>query len=605
MNYNAGWRYMPALDGVRALAVLAVVAFHYWPDVFPGGFLGVDVFFVMSGFLITGILQSEHGRTGGIDLRAFWGRRIRRLVPAVVVLVIVCSLAAWATGTGSTRQLADSVGALTWTTNLIEAFFGGSRIWLANPRTMLDHLWSLAIEEQFYLLWPLLALLLLRRVASPRARVAAVMGGVAASAALMGWIGGIHAYFRTDTRAFELLIGAALALTGVVGGGSRRPTGQTMPRSTAVRSTALALVAVGVLGVYVAFVDPLSDWMFPGGFLLLALSAAVLVAVAADPPPLVAAVLEAGPVRRLGQVSYGVYLWHIPVLRVLSPGRTNLGGLSLNLLRLVVLAALVELSFRFVEEPIRRGRVPFGGKALALGYGLAAVSLLTFIGPVRKDLERQWDPADGPPRVAAGDTRVLVMGDLLGAFIAGTIDEAPDRADDGLAVWSLADAGCPAIEDGDFREGPGPLEVDDYCDHWRERVPRAIDRFDPDVVLIAGGYWDTLELRRDGKVVAGDDLVDTYRGVIESQVEMASVGGRRVVLVQVDDWERLFGADQRNVAERASAAGAYNQALEAVVAAAGSADVDVLEVPGRATWGSVAELATETWPELLTSRAGR
>jgi len=569
---SSRWGYLPALDGVRAFAVVAVVLFHFWPDLFPGGFVGVDVFFVMSGFLITGILQAEHRREGSVDLRAFWGRRIRRLVPAVVVLVVVTAVATVLTGTGSWRQLADSLGALTWTTNIVEAALGESRIWLHNGRTTLDHLWSLAIEEQFYLVWPPVALLLLRRLRAPRVRVAVVAVLIVASAAAMGWIGGVHAYFRTDTRAFELLAGAALALAG-----------WTTMRPPRWLTGALAVAGAAGLAVVVALVRPGDAWMYPWGFLLITAAGLALVAAAVHPPVALARLLGIPAIAHLGRVSYGVYLWHIPVQRLLSPNRMGIDGPFLHLVRFAVLAVVVEASYRYVEEPFRRKRLPLGLKQVAAGYLAAGSALLLLVPATTRDVDGQWDAIDGPPKVEAGQRRVLVIGDLIGAAAASGLAD-----DDSLAVWSLVDPGCPATvgidsrQDTEFVDGRRALDVDEFCRHWVERVGRGVRRFRPDVVVVGGGYWDTLATRG-----GTDDPARRYREVLAEQVGVAGAAGAEVRVIRLADWSEVIDPAQRPRAERLAAVADYNAAVDLLTAGGAAGVIDVSGVDG---WDDLRDL---------------
>ena len=558
---DRGWSYLPALDGVRALAVVAVVLFHFWPATFPGGFVGVDVFFVMSGFLITGIIEAEHYRSGGVDLRRFWGRRIRRLVPAVVVLVVVTAVATVLTGTASARQFADSVGALTWTTNLVEAFLGGSRALLHNPRTTIDHLWSLAIEEQFYVVWPLVALLLLRRVRGRRRRVAIVLGLVAASALANGLVGGPGAYFRTETRAFELLAGAALALAGW---GALRI-------GAALASLLAGLGLVGLVAVVPA-VSSTGEWMYPWGFLLITAIAAALVAAAVHPPAWLRTALCSPPIRHLGQVSYGVYLWHIPVLRLLSSTRTGLDGPLLHLLRLAVLVVVVEVSFRFVEQPFRTGRLPLRWPQFAVGYGAATVAVLLLVPATGRDIDGQWDAIDPPPSVTPGQTRVLVLGDLVGAAVATGLER-----DASSAVWSLVDPGCPLDTSADYLDGEQSLEVDEFCLHWAVRWTRAVRRFGPDVVVLAAGYWDSLAVRgsSDGPTGSRLDAVVRQRTRVLGE---AGVDDGSIVLVSVEEAGDLLAPAQRPLDQREAALDRYRAALEGVADSTGCCAVASVDV---------------------------
>jgi len=567
------WRYLPALDGVRGLAVVAVVLFHFWPDIFPGGFVGVDVFFAMSGFLITGILMTEHRTSGRIDLAAFWGRRVRRLVPAVVVLVIVTAVATVATGTGSALQLADSVGALTWTTNLITAFSGGSRVFLHNSRTTIDHLWSLAIEEQFYLVWPPVALLVFRRIRGRRAQVAVALALVAASAGAMGAIGGEHAYFRTDTRAFELLGGAALALSGWAG---RR-------RAPALTSS-LALVGFSGLVLFVAFARSGDEWMYPWGFLLISASSLALVAAAVHPSRALTFVLESRPMRHLGQVSYGVYLWHIPVQRLLSSKRIGFDGAGLQIVRFAVLALVVEASFRFIEQPFRRRRLRLGWREVGLGYVAAAAAILLLVPATQRDVAAQWDAIDAPPKVAAGQQRVLVLGDLVGAVAASGL-----REDDSLAVWSLADPGCPSGSEP-LLDGRRPLDVDDFCGHWPDRWRRGIERFRPDVVVLGGGYWDTLE-QRDHP----DGSTDAYfQRLVDRQLEVIAATRTDAVVevVRMGDWSGLIDSSQRPLGQRTAATDAYDGVVDQLYVT--HPGVRVLDVSGMGGWDDLRSLRSSS-----------
>lgn len=586
------WAHLPALDGLRAVAVVAVVLFHYWEAQFPGGFVGVDLFFVLSGYLITGILVTERRRHGRIDLRAFWGRRVRRLVPAVVALVVATSVAAALVGEGSTRQVAHSLGALTWTTNLVEVAFGQSRIWQLHRYTVLDHLWSLAIEEQFYLVWPLVLLGVLR-LRSRGARLAAVGALIVASATAMGVVGGLHAYLRTDTRAFELMAGAALALA--VGGGR--------PKLGAVASSALALVGLGTVVGFVAFARPGDAWMYPWGFAVIAAAGVALVAAAASPPVWLAVAFGARPVRHLGRLSYGVYLWHIPVLRLVTAERLGVDGVGLRAAQLAVLAAVVELSYRFVEQPFRERRVPLGARHVAVGYAVALVALVPMVGVVRDDVANRWNTLQPMPTATAGQRRVMVVGDLVGATIGRGLSDRDVAGDAADVVWPIADAGCPTADHpaGDpagrirpFDERGQPLSPDESCRHWRARWRDAVDRFDPDVVVVAAGFWDTFELRRGDRTIDGDALEQRYRAVVDEQVRIAAAGDprRRVLVARIDDWSALLEPGQDTRARRA-AIDAYNRAIDAAVAERGG---EVWAVGGTPDWDALADLGGSGLP---------
>ena len=583
------WSYLPELDGIRALAVIAVLLFHFWQGTFTGGFIGVDVFFVMSGFLITAILLAEQRSTGSIALGPFWGRRFRRLVPAVLVLVVACTVGTYLAGGWSARQFADSIGALTWTTNIIETAFGGTRLFLRNPDTVLDHLWSLAIEEQFYLVWPPLLIVMVRRVHSDRARLALTLSAIAASAAVMGRLGVFVAYFRTDARAFELLIGAGLALTGWV-----LPKGWSAP---------VAALSIAGLVAVVALAATMSDWMYPWGFLGVSVLAAALVAAASNPSAPVSAALGWGPLRALGRRSYGVYLWHIPVYRILSEAMLGISGVALLVVRLVVLAAVVEASYRFVEQPIRSGRFRPTVTQWVAAYVCVAVTLVPMGFVAAEQVRSQWDSATAPPRVGAGQARVLSYGDGV-AFATAIAMQHQHRA----AVWSLVDPGCPSVRAGSspqesaltvsLRAGGKPFVITDECRHWRRRVERATSRFRPDVAVAGFGLVDSLEIRRGGRVLSGAELESTYRAAITDQVRAS--GARRVVLIRVADPSKLDDPRQRDAADRRVARVAYLAAFDRVVAE--HPTVKVLRVDGTPTLDELVASIRRDLPVLIGTR---
>ncbi|KRE61750.1 lipopolysaccharide modification acyltransferase [Nostocoides sp. Soil756] len=348
---------MAGLDGLRALAVVAVLVFHLDPRWLPGGFLGVDVFFVVSGFLITTLLVRERRDTGRIDLRAFWGRRARRLLPPLLLVVpsavLLARLAEGDLLVGVGRQV---LGALTFTSNWLE-IGAGSDYFASTSPVLLANLWSLAVEEQFYLLWPLALLLLLRFVDRPAHRVAVVAALAAASALAMAWRFDpeypTRVYYGTDTHAMGLMVGAALALALASPGRAGTATAGWHRSRRAVGAVALAVL----LGSFVV-ADERSALTFRGGILLVSLATAALVLVVVERPGRLRALLEVPAARWVGARSYGIYLWHWPV--VLVVGRdlpVAPGGAEYVLTRcwavLVTLAA-ADLSYRFVETPVRR-----------------------------------------------------------------------------------------------------------------------------------------------------------------------------------------------------------------------------------------------------------
>ena len=384
------------LDGIRALAVAAVVAFHLGWDLVPGGFLGVEVFFVVSGYLITALLLHEWQETGRISLPRFWMRRARRLLPALfVVLLGTLAIAAVAFPQELARLRPDALAATGYVTNwyLIAAeqpYFET----VGRPSALL-HLWSLAIEEQFYLLWPL-ALLAALAIRGRAGAAILALTGIAASVVLTLVLftpGGdpSRVYYGTDTRAAGLLIGAALALGFMPVTAPLGRLGQSFRRVFAQARTAEAhrrrviahdlAAAAGLVTLVAAFaVVAETDMAFPGGLLVVDLATAVLIATVVGPAArLVPAILETAPLRWLGTRSYAVYLWHWPVIVFSRPVvDVPLEGPANLAVRLVAIGLLSELSYRFVERPIREGALgrlvrELGTRRTRPAWGLASV----------------------------------------------------------------------------------------------------------------------------------------------------------------------------------------------------------------------------------------
>lgn len=356
------------LDGLRAIAVIVVVLFHLTPGALVGGYLGVDVFFVVSGFIITRLLLLERVRDGRIRLGGFWARRARRLLPALVVLLLVCSTAALAVGGDVLVGLAGQlVGALTFSSNWY-FIATGSDYFAGTAPELFRNLWSLAVEEQFYLLWPLLLVLVVLRL--PRAGRIAVLGlATAASAIAMGVLltpeAPTRVYYGTDTHAFGLTIGALLAV--VSQWWSPRP----LEWSRGARSGLGAAGWVALAGLLVLSVVMPGDaeWPYRGGLLAVALLTGVLIAAFLVPGSPLAFAVDAPPLRWVGERSYGIYLWHWPVFVLLAAALPTWTSDTVLAWALGAIAAAITLlasalSYRFLETPIRR----YGFRASLRGW---------------------------------------------------------------------------------------------------------------------------------------------------------------------------------------------------------------------------------------------
>lgn len=517
--------HVPALDGMRGLAVLAVLAFHAGLSWARGGFLGVDAFFVLSGYLITSLLVNEWHARGSIALGAFWSRRVRRLLPALLlVLVGVAFYARYVTDPPRLSSLRfDALATLAYSANWRFIFTHvGYFDAFASP-SPLRHMWSLAVEEQFYLVWPPVALLVLTCLKSPRALFwlasALTVGSVVAMQALYRpGVDPTRVYYGTDTRAQTVLIGAALAALA---------PGRHWAATAGRR---LLWVCVGLVSaVFVAStwvtVDGRSSWLYRGGLTVIALAVAAVIATAVATTSVLGRVLAWRPFTAIGQISYGLYLWHWPLFLLITRSRTGLWGVELLVVRFVVTFAFAIASYFLVERPIRRGALRRGWAALAtpLAVGLVIVLLL---------LETPYPLAQGQ-LFATPATRSHVARDLhvlgLGDSVAQTLfDVATPR---GVWLENSARVLCGIMTDEQRSRGePGrPCVGPDPVQQWRTEV----DGKDPDVVVVLVGRWETHDHRFDGRWVhVGDAKFDAYLADrLDQAVNILTSRGAHVVLV--------------------------------------------------------------------------
>jgi peptidoglycan/LPS O-acetylase OafA/YrhL/lysophospholipase L1-like esterase len=400
-------RYMPGLDGLRAIAVLAVIAFHLGFDWAPGGMLGVGVFFTLSGYLITDILLAQLNARGRIKLGAFWLARARRLLPALFVMLAI--VVAWVTvfGPAQPDQFREGViSAIFYVNNWQQIFADVSYFARFEAEGPLDHLWSLSVEEQFYILWPFLLLIGVKLVherplpsgVRPRLALLTIAGAVASSI-LMAVLyepsfDPSRLYFGTDTRAGGLLFGAALAMVWP----SRKLSRRIAPQA---RNT---LDAVGVAGLLIIALmiwrnGELSPFLYRGGFVLLSLATVMVLMPLTHPACRLGKWMGVLPLRWVGVRSYAIYLWQTPVIVLTTPqGVQHEEDLIRSFLQVAAIFAISALSWRFIEEPIRHGAIGrFFARRRAVGW--------------------KWETFAPPMRAAIVGTGVVLL--IAAAGMAG------------------------------------------------------------------------------------------------------------------------------------------------------------------------------------------
>lgn len=524
-----------ALDGLRGFALLIIMGYHFGLGWLQGGFFSLDIFYVLSGYLITGLLLGEFAKRDRINLPAFWLRRARRLLPALAVVLVAVTLVVRFTqpaGLYPNLRMA-SFSALFYFSNWWQIATSGNYFVVTGPVSPLTHTWSLAVEEQFYLIWPLVVygILRLSRTFGRGLRIlltVSVAGAVGSAVEMLALYhpgaNTTRLYFGTDTHAQSILVGAVLACVLTViqerrGLTGMAPEARSMPAQVALGLTGAAGLAGTAILTY--GLRGTSSFDYRGGFFLSALSAAALVVGAVT--------VRRGPIERLyslrplvwvGTISYGAYLWHFPVFIQVDAAHTGLRGLPLLIVRFAVTFALAAVSFLLIERPVMEGTfwrslralVPatatMGATVAVVVAGTltpAAAALPFTAGPVRTIPRAEQASLVAAHAFSDRPVRYLVLGDSL-AMTMST----------GLSVDSVPDYGVRIIDGGTYGCDPDPslaywrglpIPGSSPCLHWRSFWASALARFHPDVVGLLVGRWSVCNRVIGGTTVHIGDAV--------------------------------------------------------------------------------------------------
>ena len=557
------------LDGLRGVAVILVIIFHSGLGWLPGGFLGVSVFFTLSGFLITSLLINECENTGRIDLKAFWGRRLRRLAPAsLVVIAGVVGLASWlSTSIEASRIKGDAISATLYFSNWRFIFSGHSYGELFASPSPLQHLWSLSIEEQLYVIVPVviagLFALGLRRRAIGIVFLIAVAGSTIAT---MFTNSHELIYYGTHTRAAELLLGSALACL----------FGHRIERLAVQKAKPLStMYIVPLLGVIVLarFSSVNSPWVYSGLLTLFAgLSAICLIASVHAGP--VRSILSSSPLVRIGEVSYGLYLIHWPVIVWLNSERVDLQPTALFGVQVIVTVILTVASYWLIEQPIRRRKVLLSVRWAASTFVAAVVGVLILASAILASASTQVDTtpdvlvtiastssvADSsnvtsttivsssakPARVdRTGPLSVLVIGDSTAENIATALAQASDGS---LGVISGGVLGCPLLKVAQVRDRKDSQQDVSYCPNNEQLVRDHVSEVD--AIVVIAGVANQWAFQYAGSDVWVEPASDQYKadlnGFLENIEAIVASRGLPVLVFEtppVRDNPKILGDD--------------------------------------------------------------
>jgi peptidoglycan/LPS O-acetylase OafA/YrhL len=560
--------YLPALDGVRAFAVIAVMMYHGGLSFTTGGFLGVDTFFVLSGFLITSLLVGEWRQTLTIKLSAFWARRARRLLPALFLMMLFVALLVGVivpSGTYPSLRL-DALSTLFYVSNWHFILIGNNYFNETAPQSPLIHTWSLAVEEQFYLIWPLVVLTILHFTKNLRLLLTVCCTAAVASAIWMYVLfqprgSNSRLYYGTDTRSQCLFIGAALAVALIMAGQKGQAAGKLRtgefwrPSSGPVRSLCAFLGVVGAAMAILMWATTSTTSSFPyqGGFFLMGLATAgVILAIIGAPRTMIPRFLSLPPIRYIGRISYGLYIWHWPLFICFDASRTGLNGYPLFVVRVAITFAVSAFSYHMIERPIRQGTflkhaqalfaVPASVVVVILATVLATTTTgaLTTIPPTTPTTSSSSTPTTTPvssatttPTTAGPPVRVLLLGDSTALTLGEGLGTAKVLAKYNFKLSDLGILGCgvafgPEVElmgerytttsvcNGTPYSPSETLKQQPYPYQWLNAM--AVTR--PNVVVLLAGRWEDVDRLYDGKWT--NILNPVFATYVKKRLEAAS-----------------------------------------------------------------------------------
>jgi peptidoglycan/LPS O-acetylase OafA/YrhL len=589
--------YLPALDGVRAFAVIAVMMYHGGLSITTGGFMGVDSFFVLSGFLITSLLVSEWRQSLTIRLGAFWARRARRLLPALLLMLLFVAFFASVIvpkGTYGALRL-DALATLLYVSNWHFILVNSNYFNETASASPLIHTWSLAVEEQFYLIWPLVVLGILHFTKSLKLLfgvccVAAVSSAVEMYVLFHHAVSTNRVYLGTDTRAQCLFIGSALAVGLVLLTKRSHAEGRLKEGElwTPAKSNGRLICGLaGIAGAAIAIViwvttTTTSSFPYSGGFFLIGLGTAGVIASAVGAPrTLIPRVLSLAPIRYIGRISYGLYIWHWPLFIWVNASRTGLSGYGLFSLRVLVTFAVAIASYHLVEAPIRRGTFLRDWKAFVAvpaGVGVVLVALLaatTTVPAVASIVTAP--PVTAPPVTTTPTTvagvpasttttappppvRVLLFGDSIALTLGVGLADPTEMTKYNYTLSDKGILGCGVVMGPEVEEMGARYATPSACNGsafkdgtpllqqpWPYQWLSAMSETSPNVVVLLAGRWEVVNREYKGQFT--NILNPTFAAYVKHQLELTSAlvnasGARMVFLTApcTDEGEQPDGA---------------------------------------------------------------